>query len=81
VKFEVEGDPAMMAICHCTDCQHEGGAFSATAVYAADKFKWTSGSATTYEATGASGKNVKHTFCANCGSSLTSAQEVLVLSQ
>lgn len=78
VKFEVDAEPVMMAICHCTDCQHEGGSFSASAVFPPDTLKYTASQPARYDQTGASGKNVEHYFCGKCGSTLVIMQEVLV---
>ena len=68
----------MQAICHCTDCQHEGGSFSDSAVFPPDTLKYTAGQPTKYDQKGASGKNVEHYFCGKCGSTLVIMQEVLV---
>ena len=32
VQYEVTGDPTLMAHCHCTRCQHSGGAAHGTVV-------------------------------------------------
>lgn len=79
VKFECEGEPVAQAICHCTDCQHEGGSFSDSAVFPPGTLKYTEGKPTKYEQKGFSGKNVEHYFCGKCGSTLVIMQEVLVL--
>ena len=78
VKFELSAEPVLTAICHCTDCQHEGGSFSDSAVFPPDTLKYTAGEPTKYEKPGASGKNVEHYFCGKCGSTLVIMQEVLV---
>jgi hypothetical protein len=79
VQFQVNADkPEMMAICHCTDCQHEGGSYSSDAVFPAGSLKYTKGQPKIYNQAGASGKNVEHIFCGRCGSQLGATQEVLV---
>jgi hypothetical protein len=80
VKFELNAEPIMTAICHCTDCQHEGGSFSDSAVFPPGSLKYTEGKPTQYNQTGFSGKNVEHNFCGKCGSTLVIMQEVLVFS-
>lgn len=80
VKFELNADPVMSAICHCTDCQHEGGSFSTDAVFPADSLTYTAGKPTKYEHRGASGKLVTSNFCGKCGSTLVVMQEVMVFS-
>jgi hypothetical protein len=79
VKFEVDGEPVAQAICHCTDCQHEGGSFSASGVFPPGSLKYTAGKPARYDQKGISGKNVEHYFCGKCGSTLVILQEVLVL--
>jgi hypothetical protein len=78
VKFEVNAEPATMAICHCTDCQHEGGSFSDSVIFPPGTLKYTAGQPTKYNQLGASGKNVEHYFCGKCGSTLVIMQEILV---
>jgi len=78
VKFELDAEPALTAICHCTDCQHEGGSFSDSAVFPPGSLKYTAGTPAKYDQAGASGKNVEHYFCGRCGSTLVIIQEVLV---
>ena len=80
VKFECDAEPVLMAICHCTDCQHEGGSFSDSAVFPPGSLKYTEGEPAQYNQSGASGKNVEHYFCGKCGSTLVIMQEVLVTS-
>ena len=79
IKFEVDAEPVIQAICHCTDCQHEGGSFSDSAVFPPGSLKFISGETTKYNQPGASGKNVEHNFCGRCGSTLIIMQEVLVV--
>lgn len=78
VKFELSHDPVMTAICHCTDCQHEGGSYSTDAVFPPGSLKYTSETPTKFDHPGASGKNVSSYFCGKCGSTLVVMQEVLV---
>lgn len=78
VRFEVDADPIAQAICHCTDCQHEGGSFSASGVFPPGSLKYTKGEPTKYNQPGASGKNVEHNFCGKCGSTLVILQESMV---
>ncbi|RMJ28807.1 Glutathione-dependent formaldehyde-activating enzyme [Aspergillus sp. HF37] len=64
-------DPVLKALCHCLDCQKwTGGAFTSNVVVPRDGFSVTKGTPKTYDVVGESGKNNKHFFCGNCGSSL-----------
>jgi len=78
IKYEYTGEPAVTALCHCTDCQKwTGGAYTSNVVVPRTAFKVTSGSPKTYDAVGNSGKVNKHFFCANCGSGLYTELEVM----
>jgi len=70
----------VMAICHCTDCQHEGGSYSDSAVFPPNSLKYTSGETTKFHKPADSGKDVEHNFCGRCGSTLIINQESLVSS-
>ena len=78
VQFEVTADPVLTAICHCTDCQHEGGSYSTDAVFPPGSLKYTAGEPTRFDHPGASGKMVSSYFCGKCGSTLVVMQQVLV---
>ncbi|KAM5386824.1 hypothetical protein ACJZ2D_000117 [Fusarium nematophilum] len=71
IAYKSTSEPVMTAICHCLDCQKwTGGAFTSNAVIPEDSFSVTKGSPKHCDVTGASGKNNRHFFCADCGSSL-----------
>jgi hypothetical protein len=54
---EYQGEPAVTALCHCTDCQKwTGGAYTSNVVVPRTAFKVTSGTPKTYDAVGNSGK-------------------------
>ncbi|CZT18588.1 probable DUF636 domain protein [Ramularia collo-cygni] len=78
VGYEYTGEPAVTALCHCTDCQKwTGAAYTSNAVVPRTSFKVTKGSPKDYDAVGASGKINKHWFCGTCGSSLYTELEVM----
>lgn len=61
VRYDVEGEPVRVGLCHCTTCRLEGGSlFSAFAVWPRDRF---AGTGETREWEGRS-------FCPVCGSRL-----------
>lgn len=67
----------MMGCCHCSDCQKaSGSAFSPLLIYSKDKFELLRGSLKEFCQNGGSGKEVKRSFCENCGSLLTTWYEV-----
>jgi hypothetical protein len=73
VRYEVSGQPAMVAVCHCRNCQRQAGsAFSIIAGYPRDAVK-ISGTLTTYRDQGEdSGQPVLRQFCGRCGSPILS---------
>jgi hypothetical protein len=70
VRYEADGDPAMVAVCHCATCQkNTGSSYSINLGMPADAVTITGDGKAVYEdRTGASGKPFHRTFCARCGS-------------
>lgn len=61
--------PAMVAACHCTDCQKQSGtAFSMNVAVPADSLSVSGDALKSFAVTGASGLAVKRYFCGACGS-------------
>ena len=59
VRYEVDGEPLRVGLCHCTDCrQTSGSAFTMYAVWPRRQFS-SSAHVATYRG---------RSFCANCGS-------------
>ena len=63
LRYEVSGEAAHHAVCHCRDCQMATGApVVAWMAFKADQFRLTQGTAASY----ANGASVRH-FCGQCG--------------
>ncbi|KAI9903995.1 hypothetical protein N3K66_000524 [Trichothecium roseum] len=78
VAYQFTGKPTVTALCHCTDCQKwTGGPCTSNVVVSQTDFSVTKGTAKTYDIEGASGKNNRHFFCGNCGSSLYTELEAM----
>jgi hypothetical protein len=77
IRYECQGDPAMVAVCHCKNCQRQSG--SALSIIAGwPKAAVTiTGTMTTYQDTGESGQPVLRRFCASCGSPIVSDVAVM----
>ena len=59
VRYQVEGEPKRVGLCHCTDCRQEsGGAFTYYAIWQTSAFK-TSGETAVHHG---------RRFCPACGS-------------
>lgn len=74
IKYEVAQAPAICAVCHCKNCQRNGGsAFSTLSGVAKADFSMT-GKPKLYEDKDTdSGNTVERYFCGDCGSPLYSA--------
>ena len=69
VRYECSGEPAMSALCYCTDCQRAtGGAFSAGFMVVKESFKLLKGKLTSHEVVADSGNKISRHFCPTCGS-------------
>ncbi len=78
IRYRAEVDPALVEICHCTDCQTlSGSAFRIVVPAAAGSFELLSGSIRTYVKTAENGNRRVQAFCGDCGTSVysTSAGE------
>jgi hypothetical protein len=69
-SYEIEGDPIVVAICHCIDCQRLTGAGHSTgAMYEESKIR-IFGEPATFVLRSEAGNNVTRLFCRTCGSPL-----------
>ena len=67
VRYEVDGEPQHVALCHCSDCRRNSGApMVAWAAFAEGEFTVTKGEAKTFNSSGASMRS----FCGDCGTGL-----------
>lgn len=70
LKVSVDGEPTIISICHCLDCQQQtGSAFSVKARFHRDNVIF-SGTSTEYIRTADSGNKLHFFFCPKCGSTV-----------
>jgi hypothetical protein len=71
VSYAFEGEPAMVVLCHCDDCQrHSGAAFSVNVVVPRAALE-IEGTPKVHETIGSeSGEKRERLFCGDCGSPL-----------
>jgi hypothetical protein len=70
VAYEIEGDPIVVAHCHCVDCQRISGAAHTTgATFPADRIR-VAGDVAQFQLRSERGSMVTRTFCPRCGSPL-----------
>ena len=65
-----DGNPVMVAVCHCRSCQRRTGSAFGVAVLFASSNVQCSGQASTYTRAGDSGHDVKFNFCPSCGTTV-----------
>ena len=67
IRYQIEGEAAHHALCHCRDCQMGSGApMVAWSAYLSGDFRVTRGEPATFNGTGASFRQ----FCSTCGTPL-----------
>ena len=68
ITYEAEVDPALVSICHCTDCQMlTGSAYRVSVRAPRESFRLLTGQPKTYVKTADSGAKRIHAFCPACG--------------
>jgi len=69
IRYEVQGDAMVHALCHCRDCRlHAGAPVVGWTMYAEDAVTVTKGEPKVYR----SSEHVRRHFCADCGTGLFS---------
>ncbi len=67
VRYEVNGEPQHVALCHCADCRKSAGApMVAWAAFAEDEFTLLQGEMTTFNSSG----TALRSFCPKCGTGI-----------
>ncbi len=67
IRYQVEGEPIVHALCHCADCRrHAGAPMVGWSMYAEDALKVTKGTPKIYQ----SSEHGRRQFCADCGTGL-----------
>ena len=77
IRYTASADPAFTGVCHCRNCQKQGGtAFSIVVGVPAASLS-VQGEMKTYHDKGDSGKAVERRFCPDCGSPIVTEVEVM----
>ena len=69
-KYEIDGDPVVVAHCHCVDCQRLTGTGHSTGAMFAESGIRLSGPSASYSMSSENGNDVTRVFCGKCGSPL-----------
>ncbi|KAF2260586.1 hypothetical protein CC78DRAFT_24682 [Lojkania enalia] len=71
VRYSVEGEPAMKALCHCTDCRKiTGSTYSTNALFPEEGFKVLQGTTKQHSKVADGGNTITSHFCGDCGSTM-----------
>ena len=71
VKYSSSAEPAMIAVCHCTDCQKQSGSsFSVNVLVPNDQIVIEGETLSQFINNGDSGQKATRNFCNRCGSPL-----------
>ena len=72
LQMTLEGDPRIVSMCHCLECQRRtGSVFGVQAWFAPEQIAAVEGEARQYARVAASGRTVTFQFCSNCGSTIS----------
>jgi hypothetical protein len=75
IRYELAGEPQVVAICHCSDCRRSAGApFVAWAMYAEASLTITAGTPKTINSSG----TAMRSFCPECGTGLFYRNEAVL---
>jgi hypothetical protein len=72
VRYTATAEPAMVAVCHCKNCQKQAGTAFAIVVGIPRSALSVHGTVKTFNDKGDSGQPVMRNFCPDCGSPITS---------
>jgi hypothetical protein len=70
LRAEATGEPSLLGVCHCTECQRRtGSAFGVSAYFSKDQVR-AEGPSKVYKRGSDSGRKLKLHFCPGCGSTV-----------
>ena len=75
VRYTLAAEPVGTFVCHCKDCQRQGGTAFSVIIGVPEDAVSVEGSPATFHGTGDSGNAVERKFCGKCGSPLFSVVE------
>ena len=77
VRYSANADPAIVAVCHCKNCQKQTGTAFSVLVGVPKSAISIQGNLKTFHDTGDSGQPVDRNFCPECGSPIISDVAVM----
>lgn len=76
VRYTVSGDPHLVFLCHCRDCQRSGGSLAHFGVMVPQAGFSRHGEVRSYTKRGDQGRAITREFCPVCGSGINNLLEV-----
>ncbi len=71
IRYEIEGEPVRVGICHCDDCRKTGGAsFTTNAFFSTENIKVVQGTPKSHDHQTDAGFTLTKEFCGDCGTPL-----------
>ena len=70
LRAKISGDPLMVSLCHCRDCQRRTGAVAGSGAIFEKSEVTIEGERKVFVRDAAQGRTVRFHFCPNCGTSL-----------
>jgi len=77
VRYKASGEPALIAVCHCKNCQRQAGTAFSIVVAVPESAMSIEGTTKTFNDKGDSGQPVFRIFCPECGSPIISQAPVM----
>lgn len=77
VRYSANAEPALIAVCHCKNCQKQAATAFSVVVAIPKSAMSIQGQLKTYQDRGDSGQPVRRNFCPECGSPITSDVAVM----
>jgi hypothetical protein len=78
VRYQLEGEPVALVVCHCTECQRQSGsAFGMSLFVLRKSLRLLSGELKKFTREGESGNIVGCMFCGDCGTRIYHESEML----
>ena len=75
VRYEFNGDPICVVLCHCHDCQQSGGSLVHYGLMVPESGFKRHGEVRVYQSKGEAGRWVEREFCPTCGSGINNKLE------
>ena len=76
VRYTSTGNPQLVFLCHCRDCQRSGGSLAHFGVWVPEAGFSRTGEVRSYTKTSDNGRQITREFCPICGSGIANRLEV-----